>query len=106
MLKIKKDDEVIVLAGKDKGKRGEVMAVLKDGRYLVAKINMVKKHKKPNPQAQIEGGIVAQEAPIQKSNIAIYNPETGKADRVGFKFVDGKKVRIYKSNQEMINEQG
>ena len=105
MLKIKKDDEVIVLTGKDKGKRGEVMAVLKDGRCLVAKINMVKKHKKPNPQAQVEGGIIEQEAPMQKSNIAIYNPETGKADRVGFKFVDDKKVRIYKSNQATIDKQ-
>lgn len=102
MLKIKRQDEVIVLAGKDKGRRGEVLEVLEDGRYLVAAINMVKKHKKANPQLQVEGGIIEQEAPIHGSNLAIYNPTSGKADRVGFQFVENKKIRIYKSSKEPI----
>lgn len=95
---------MIAIAGKDKGKQGEVVAILKDNRCLVSGINMVKKHKKPNPQRSIEGGIVDQEASIHQSNIAIYNPESGKPDRVGFKFVDDEKVRIYKSTQNPIDE--
>lgn len=91
MLKIKCDDEVIVLAGKDKGKRGKVRKLVDDNRVIVAGINMVKKHTRPNPQAGIQGGIVEREAPIQVSNIAIFNPETSKADRVGFRIEDGKK---------------
>ncbi|TGD74220.1 50S ribosomal protein L24 [Mangrovimicrobium sediminis] len=102
MLKIKRDDEVIVLAGKDKGKRGKVRKVLDDNRVIVAGINMVKKHTKPNPQAGVAGGIVEKEAPIQVSNVAIFNPGTGKADRVGFKLEGESKVRIYKSSGEAI----
>ena len=102
MLKIKRDDEVIILAGKDKGKRGKVRKVLDNNKLIVAGINMIKKHTKPNPQAGVAGGIVEKEAPIQVSNVAIFNPETGKADRVGFRFEDGKKVRFFKSNGKAI----
>lgn len=104
MLKIKRDDEVIVIAGKDKGKRGKVLKNLNNGRYLVAGVNMVKKHTKPNPQAGQQGGIIEKEAAIQASNVAIFNPQTQKADRVGLKFLeDGKKVRFFKSNNEVID---
>ena len=103
MKKIKSEDEVIVLAGKDKGKRGKVTKILDDGRVLVSGVNMIKKHTKPNPQAGIAGGIVEKEAPLQGSNIAIYNAATSKADRVGFRVEDGKKVRFFKSNNELIN---
>ena len=101
--KIRRNDEVIVLTGKDKGKRGVVTQVLtgKD-KVIVENINMVKKHVKPNPQLEIEGGIVEQAAPIHVSNVAIFNAETGKADRVGFRVEDGKKVRIFKSNGKTI----
>ncbi|MEQ3695398.1 MAG: 50S ribosomal protein L24 [Pseudomonadales bacterium] len=102
MAKIKRDDEVIVIAGKDKGKRGRVAQVRADNRILVTGINMVKKHQKANPQAGVQGGIIEKEAPIQISNIAIFNPQTNKADRVGFRFEDGKKVRFFKSNNEAI----
>lgn len=103
MLKIKCDDEVIVLAGKDKGKRGKVRKVRDDGRLVVAGINMIKKHTKADPQAGIQGGIIEREAAIQGSNVAIYNPETSKADRVGFSVVDGKKTRIFKSNGAAVD---
>lgn len=103
MLKIKRDDEVIVLAGKDKGKRGKVRRVLDNNKLVVAGINMVKKHTKPNPQAGVAGGIVEQEAPVQVSNVAIFNPGSNKADRVGFKVEGDKKVRIFKSNGEAID---
>jgi large subunit ribosomal protein L24 len=103
MQKIKRDDEVIVLAGKDKGKRGTVRRVVDDSRVLVTGVNMIKKHTRPNPQAGIQGGIVEREAPIQVSNVAIFNPSTGKADRVGFRVEDGKKVRIYKSSGEAVD---
>ncbi len=102
MLKIKRDDEVIILAGKDKGKRGKVRKVLDNDKLIVAGINMIKKHTKPNPQAGVAGGIVEKEAPIQVSNVAIFNPETGKADRVGFKVEGDSKIRIFKSNGEAI----
>ena len=102
MLKIKRDDEVIVLAGKDKGKRGKVRRVLDNNKLIVAGVNMVKKHTRPNPQEGVAGGIVEKEAPIQVSNVAIFNPATGKADRVGFKVEDGNKVRIFKSSGEAI----
>ena len=98
MRKIKTDDEVIVIAGKDKGKRGKVARVLDDQRVVVSGVNVIKKHTKPNPQANIAGGIVEKEAPIQVSNVAIFNSETNKADRVGFKVEDGKKIRVFKSN--------
>ena len=103
MRKIKRDDEVIVLAGKDKGRRGTVVKVLDDSRLLVSGINMIKKHTKPNPQLNEPGGIIEKEAPIQVSNIAIYNAETDKADRVGFKLEDGKKTRVFKSSGAAID---
>lgn len=102
-MKIKRDDEVIVLAGKDKGKRGKVRKVVGNDRLVVTGINRVKKHTKPNPQAGIAGGIVEQEASIHVSNVAIYNSQTNKADRVGYKAEDGKKTRIYKSTGEAID---
>jgi large subunit ribosomal protein L24 len=104
MRKIKREDEVIVLTGKDKGKRGKVNKVLADDRVLVSGVNVIKKHQRPNPQANIAGGIIEKEAPIQVSNVAIFNSATNKADRVGFKFLeDGRKVRIYKSTGEAID---
>ena len=103
MLKIKRDDEVIILAGKDKGKRGKVRKVLDNNKVIVAGINMVKKHTRPNPQAGVAGGIVEKEAPIQVSNVAIFNSATGKADRVGFKVEGDSKIRIFKSSGEAIS---
>jgi large subunit ribosomal protein L24 len=103
MLKIKSDDEVIILAGKDKGKRGKVRRVLDNNKVLVSGVNMVKKHTKPNPQAGVAGGIVEKEAPIQVSNVAIFNPDSNKADRVGFKVDGDSKVRIFKSSGEVID---
>ena len=103
MLKIKRDDEVIVIAGKDKGKRGTVQRVLPNGRLIVSGINIVKKHKRANPQAGIQGGIVEQEAGIHHSNVAIWNPKSQKADRVGFRLEEGKKVRFFKSNGEALD---
>ncbi|MGI1677175.1 MAG: 50S ribosomal protein L24 [Cellvibrionaceae bacterium] len=103
MKKIKRDDEVIVTTGKDKGKRGKVTQILSDNRLLVGGLNLVKKHQKPNPQLGVTGGIVEKEAPLQISNVAIFNPTTNKADRVGFKVEGDKKVRIYKSNGEVVS---
>ncbi len=103
MLKIKRDDEVIILAGKDKGKRGKVRKVLDNGKLVVSGVNMIKKHTKPNPQAGVAGGIVEREAPIQVSNVAIFNPSSNKADRVGFKVDGDTKVRIFKSTGEVID---
>jgi len=103
MKKIIRDDDVIIIAGKDKGKRGKVIKILADGRMLVSGINMIKRHTKPNPMAGSQGGIVEREAPIQASNVAIYNFATSKADRVGFRTLeDASKVRIYKSNNEIV----
>lgn len=103
MRKIRSNDEVIVIAGKDKGKRGEVLRVLDDGRAVVSGINMMKKAVRPNPNTGEQGGIVEKEAPIQVSNLAIWNTEDGRADRVGFRFEDGRKVRFFKSNQKAID---
>ena len=103
MFKIKRDDEVIILAGKDKGKRGKVRKVLDNDKVIVSGINMVKKHTRPNPQAGVAGGIVEKEAPIQVSNVAIFNPQSSKADRVGFKVEGDTKVRIFKSTGEVID---
>ena len=104
MQKIKRDDEVIVLTGRDKGKRGSVTRLRDDGRLNVSGVNMVKRHTKGNPQAGQPGGIIEKEAPIQASNISIYNNNTNKADRVGFKTLDdGKKVRVFKSTGEEID---
>ena len=100
--KLKRDDEVIVITGKDKGKTGKISTVLTNGKVIIEGVNTVKKHQKPNPQAGVTGGIIEQEAPIQISNVAILNSETGKADRVGFRLEDGKKVRFFKSNNELV----
>jgi large subunit ribosomal protein L24 len=102
MFKIRSEDEVIVIAGKDKGKRGKVRRVLSEKHLIVSGVNMMKKHTKPNPQAGVAGGIVESEAPIQISNVAIFNPDTSKADRVGFKVEGDRKVRIFKSSGEEI----
>jgi large subunit ribosomal protein L24 len=103
MNKIRKGDEVIVLAGKDKGRRGKVLSRKDDSYIVVEGINVVKKHAKPNPMKGTTGGIVDKTMPIHQSNVAIFNPATGKADRVGIKLLaDGKKVRVYKSSGEEI----
>ena len=101
--KLKRDDEVVVIAGKDKGKRGKITRVMADGRLVVSGVQVVKKHQKPNPQMEIPGGIIEKEVPIDASNVAIWNASANKADRVGFKVLeDGKKVRVYKSSGEVI----
>jgi len=105
MKKLKKNDLVVVLTGKDKGKTGEITRLLNDKRLYVSGVNMVKRHTKGNPQAGQPGGIIEKEAPIQISNVAIFNRDTSKADRVGFKQLeDGKQVRIYKSTGEQIDD--
>jgi large subunit ribosomal protein L24 len=107
MARIHKSDQVVVLTGKDKGKRGTVLRVLDTGHLLVEGVNRVKKHQKPNPMRNVQGGIVEKEMPIQASNIALFNVATQKADRVGFKVLeDGRKVRVFKSNGEMVDAQG
>ena len=101
--KIRRDDEVVVLAGKDKGKTGKVVSILNESDKLIVEgVNLVKKHQKANPQAGVAGGVIEKEAPIHVSNVAIVNPATGKADRVGFRFEDEKKVRFFKSNGELV----
>ncbi len=103
MNKIRKGDDVIVTTGKDKGKRGSVLRIL-EGRVVVEGANKVKKHQKPNPMKGSAGGIVDMEMPIQISNVALFNPATKKADRVGVKQLeDGRKVRFFKSNGEVID---
>lgn len=103
MNKIRKGDEVIVIAGRDKGKRGTVSLRVCDERIVVDGINMVKKHAKPNPMRGIAGGIIEKAMPIHQSNVAIYNKATGKADRVGVKTLqDGTRVRVFKSSGEEI----
>ena len=105
--KLKKDDEVVVLAGKDKGRRGTInRVIIKNGRkkVFVDGINMMKNHVRPNPQANEQGGIVEKESPMDISNVAIFNSSTKKADRVGFKILeDGTKVRVFRSNGEQID---
>jgi large subunit ribosomal protein L24 len=101
--KIRRDDEIIVLAGKDKGKQGKVLKVLPaSNRLIVEGVSLIKKHTKPNPQLGVAGGIVEKEASIHVSNVAIFNPKTGKADRVGFRLEDEKKVRFFKSDGELV----
>jgi len=102
MNKIRKSDEVIVLAGKDKGKRGVVKQRVDDSYVIVEGVNVAKKATKPNPMAGTTGGIVDKLMPIHVSNIALFNAATGKADRVGFKIVDGNKVRVFKSSGEVV----
>jgi large subunit ribosomal protein L24 len=104
MQKLKKGDEVIVLIGKDKGKQGKILSVIDDKKVLVEGINRAKKHQKGNPSAGTPGGIIDKDMPINISNVALYNPETKKADRVGFRFLDdGKKVRYFKSTNEVVD---
>jgi large subunit ribosomal protein L24 len=104
MARIRKGDQVIVLTGKDKGKRGSVLLVLDDGHVLVEGVNRVKKHQKPNPLKGTVGGIVDKEMPLDASNVALFNPATQKADRIGYKALeDGRKVRVFKSNGEMVD---
>ena len=106
MAKIKSDDEVIVIAGKDKGRRGKVVKILNENgktKVIVSGVNIIKKHVRPNPQKNIQGGIVEKEAALDISNIAIYNPETNKADRIGFKLDNGKKTRVFKSNGQSVS---
>lgn len=102
MQKIRRDDEIIVIAGKDKGKRGKVLKVL-DDRLVIGGVNLIKRHTKPNPNAGVPGGIIEKEAPMHVSNVAIFNGETNKADRVGFKVEDGKKIRVFKSTQKAVD---
>ena len=104
MKKFKKGDDVVVLAGRDKGKRGTILRVLDDERALVDSVNVVKKHTRPNPNKGETGGIIEKEAPIRISNLGMYNPNSKKADRVGFKSLeDGMKVRVFRSDGEMID---
>ncbi|MDO4682107.1 MAG: 50S ribosomal protein L24 [Lautropia sp.] len=104
MQKIRKGDEVIVIAGRDKGKRGTVSQRVDDRLLLVDGVNVVKKHVKPNPMRGIPGGIVDKSMPIDQSNVMVFNPASGKGDRVGFKVLeDGRKVRVFKSNGEQLN---
>ncbi len=104
MAKIKKEDDVIVIAGKDVGKRGKVRQVLVNDRLIVAGVNMVKKHTKANPQMGVAGGIVEREAPIHLSNVAIFNPDSGKSDRVGYKIENSEKIRVFKSDGKPIGQ--
>ena len=104
MQRIKKGDEVIVLAGRDKGKRGTVLNRVDDNYVLVEGVNRVKKHQRPNPMKGVTGGIVDKDMPIHISNVALYNPATKKADRTGVKSLeDGRKVRVFKANGEQVD---
>jgi large subunit ribosomal protein L24 len=104
MNKIRKGDQVVVLSGRDKGRKGAVLQVLGDGRVVVESINRVKKHQKPNPQANRQGGIIEKEMPLAAAKVAIWNPSAKKGDRVGIKtLADGKRVRFFKSNGEMLD---
>ena len=104
MNRIKKGDDVIVIAGKDKGKQGSVLRVMPDGHLLVSDVNMAKRHTKPNPNRGVPGGIVEKEMPLDPSNVMLFNAQTGKGDRVGFKILkDGRKVRFFKSTDEVVD---
>lgn len=105
MKRIKKGDDVVVISGKDKGRRGTVLRVSdEDERVLVEGVNVVRKHQKPNPNAGVQGGIVEQERAVHVSNVKLYNPVTGKGDRIGIKTLDdGRKVRFFKSNNEVVD---
>ena len=104
MRKLKSNDEVIVITGKDKGKRGTILRLINDRKVIVSGVNMVKRHTKPNPNMGQPGGILEREAAIDISNIAIFNPQTNKADRVGIKVSeDGAKSRVFKSNDQEID---
>ena len=104
MLRIKKGDEVVVISGRDKGKRGTVLRRVDTEHVVVEGVNRVKKHMRPNPMKNVTGGIVDKDMPIHVSNIALFNPATQKADRIGFKALDdGRKVRVFKSNGEQVD---
>jgi large subunit ribosomal protein L24 len=104
MLKIKKGDEVVVITGKDKGRRGNVLRVLPDDRMIIENINMAKRHTKPNPNAGQPGGIIDKEMPVDASNVMLWNADAGKGDRVGFKLLDdGRKVRVFRSSGEVVD---
>jgi large subunit ribosomal protein L24 len=104
MKKIRKNDDVVVICGKDKGRRGQVSQVLGNGRVLVQGINVAKKHQKGNPNAGVTGGIIDKELPIDISNVMVVNPATGKGDRIGIRALeDGKLVRFFKSNDEQVD---
>jgi large subunit ribosomal protein L24 len=104
MLKIKTGDEVVVITGKDKGRRGNVLRVMTDGRLIVENMNIAKRHTKPNPNAGQPGGIIEKEMPIEVSNLILWNADADKGDRVGFKMLeDGRKVRIFRSNGEVVD---
>lgn len=103
MNKIRKGDEVVVIAGRDKGRRGTVIKIL-DGKVIVENLNMVKRHTKPNPRTNTQGGIIEKEAPLDISNVMLWNPIAKKGDRVGFRtLADGRKVRFFKSNKEVVD---
>jgi large subunit ribosomal protein L24 len=103
MNKIRKGDEVVVISGKDKGRRGTVVKVL-EGQLVVENINVIKRHTKPNPQKNVQGGIVSKEAAIDLSNVMLWNPAAKKGDRVGLRtLADGRKVRFFKSNKEVVD---
>ena len=104
MSKLRKGDDVVVLSGRDKGKRGTVLQIIENTRILVDNVNVIKKHVKPNPNRGETGGIIEKEAPIQISNVALFNPNTNKADRVGYKVLeDGRKVRVFRSGGEVAD---
>jgi large subunit ribosomal protein L24 len=104
MKKIRKGDKVVVLAGRDKGKQGTVLRVFEDSRVLVENVNMIKRHTKPNPNKGVTGGIIDREAPIHVSNVALFNPATGKGERVGMRVMqDGSKVRFFRKSGEVAD---
>ena len=104
MSKLRKGDDVVVLSGRDKGKRGTVLQIIENNRILVDNVNVIKKHVKPNPNRGETGGITEREAPIQISHVALFNPNTNKADRVGYKVLeDCRKVRVFKSDGEVAD---
>lgn len=104
MRKIRKGDDVVVITGKDKGRRGTVLRVLADDRVVVEGVNLAKKHQRPDPNRGVTGGIIEKEMPIQVSNVKLYNPAAGRGDRVGFRVLeDGRKVRYFKTNGEVLD---
>ena len=104
MKRIRKGDEVVVIAGRDKGRRGVVLRVVDDERVIVENVNVVKRHQRPNPARGVPGGIIDKEAPLHVSNVMLFNPATQKGDRVGFRVLgDGRKVRYFKSNNEVVD---
>lgn len=104
MRRIRKDDEIIVISGKDKGRRGKVVRMVDSDRVIVAGVNLIKRHTKPNPARNVAGGIVEREAAIHVSNVMLFNPVAKKGDRIGFRVLeDGRKVRYFKSNNEVVD---